>query len=251
MKFRGTPIICAGVLILALSMAFLPNVDAGTQNDPEIADDEGDSQVSVSCTDIVSVWFGNETNAAVDATIKLKDLADGLLPLGFCQLSIDFNDSPKGTSFYGAEANFYVTESGTSVKYELTLNDENIYVILCSIDGKIDFEENTITMTIPKAKASCDRALYKVRADSHWGPALNIVGYGGTNRLVGDVAPDEGYGRDYNFLFQKPLKNASDENATAGTEQNGAPHSVPGFDGSCPIITSLIASASIFSIRRR
>jgi hypothetical protein len=240
----------SGILLLVLSMAFFPNVAAGTQNDPEISDAEGDSKIDFPCIDILSVWFDNETDATIGVTIKLKDLDDDVLPRGFCHYVVDFNDSHGGMGHYSAEASLRITESGVSVKYDLAFSDGNVYLILSAINGKIDFDNNTISMTIPKKKASCERALYDVRAESKWGPAVNILGYGGSNQLVMDLAPNDRYGRDYEFLFRKSLKNNTEENTTASTEpvetisadDSAGGNTTPGFE---TLLFALAAGVSV------
>lgn len=250
MKKRGVISIAIGGL-LAL-MVFAPCAMAGTQQDPEITDLEGDAAMPESqrC-DILSVWFWGETETSFNITIQLKSLSDmfEMTNTFFCRVYFHFNGCSYNTDCQMSENSILPFHT-----YYMWV-DSNKQISI-PINGTFNFENSTITWIVPIDLISGfgpGKTLRETHADAwmnidtfvpviyyslHVGfvPGDYAPGGNSVEETIQGVAGEVKYGKDYTYL---PTNMTTNETSSAvetkqakedlKTQENVDVKSVPGF----------------------
>lgn len=212
-KRGGISALVGGILAL---MLFAPCAIAGTEQDPEITDPEGDAALPESqrC-DILSVWFWGETETSFNITIHLKSLNDIFETTNtfYCRVYFDY-----GNYIYNTDC--LISEDSTiwpfHTWYALMKSDGNTGEAL-RINGTLNFEKSTITWIVP-IDIIDGFGVGKTLENNHADAWMNIdlfvpvINYGLHIGFVpGDIAPggssidaiitgEQEYGRDYTYL---------------------------------------------------
>jgi hypothetical protein len=182
-------------------------ISAGSENEPEITDPQGDVRligamvagatvappIMGDCVDIICVWFGNETNDSVSVTMKLNNLNNLTLtdsdPVADTMYIVDFHTSYSERS-YEARADYF---NGGKWAYMIGMyeSDSDTTMDDFPTNGSVDIGASTVTIIIPKSLMGNPLA----------GDLLTKMQSTAQTVYCSDWAPDstQDYGKDYKF----------------------------------------------------
>lgn len=193
--------ILALTIFILVSLGFL-NTLAGSSDDPEITDETGDAVSNKSSHDIVSAWFGDETNDTISVYMnvtslepwtKLQDIPN--LPTTEYEIYFTLNNENYAVVCVvpvhgplGATISFELRK--VSYGNDTNLTEERID----TVDGRYYSANGTIEWEIQKTAIGNPKEGDKIT--SIWS-AVWFRKFGDNDRTLEDRAPDTGYGRDY------------------------------------------------------
>ncbi len=230
-------------MIAGSTLAFMPQVKAGSEQDPEITDTEGD--VPIPTLDVISAWFDNENSTHFNFSMKLKQLSG----IEYENLYLaDFEPSPSDGYFYEIRFYFELWING----YEPTCiflrgeagQNVGFHEYICDLNFTYNVEKGVITVRIPKA--GLPESTVKLTNSVAMACTGISAGIGAWPEI--DRAPDEGYGRDYEFTVKEKISDSNQTNQTQllTTPEEPKPNFIPGFEG-----IALIAGIAIVSYLMR
>jgi len=197
MRALGPVAIVAALLAAAF---IVPPALAGTPNDPEISDIKDGTRDS---RDIRMVWFGDETNDTIDATMNLTALESYTNPqeipnLPTTEYEVYFSVGDQNYSVactvpvHGPLGVFIAFDVRTVTYGNSTSNPTETSV--SSFSGTYSVSTQSITYPIPKAQIGQPKAA--THLSKTWAAVWN-TNRGQTDRTLEDRAPNAGYGKDY------------------------------------------------------
>ncbi|MEW5761349.1 MAG: NEW3 domain-containing protein, partial [Candidatus Thermoplasmatota archaeon] len=198
------------LLFLLLTLTFWQG-EGGNETEPEIVDVPADSTSGKSSRDLLSAWFGDETNSSFAITIKVTKLEyftpwDDIKKLPQTEYGVYFDFLGRT---YRADAIVPIHGPlGLDVRYELweiNYNGTNVNGTLIGlISGTYDIGTNTIKMNV--SKEDIGSPIMGDRLTNTWAMIRN-KNWNEENFSVEDVAPDNApstFGKDYIFTGGLP-----------------------------------------------
>lgn len=243
-------------------------VRAGSQEDPEIKDSEGDAVPPDNRYDILAVWFDNETPQSFDAVIQVKNLRGPLETTNSAKYRIDLFQAEKSPDkkmwSYHVDINIPVNTvtCNENVSFSLTNSSGEAGAGVGTgegtpIQGSIDWESGRMRVLIPIVyiKMWKDNITFRVRSYAYFPINVGLKGaysfsiYG----LIADAAPDNWLDDSAHplYTYHKPVNATSQSKnkvlQNPAINQRKTSNLLPGFE--CMIL--LGAVYAVVCIRKR